>query len=735
MRRIREELDHLQESLSAKDVRLDEREEQLNALAARLDAKGRELATLNDLINQERQKLQAKDAELRKQEGFVSRARDLEEALRNREASLTLRERAMRRTLEALKRQARELEQQQRELRRSALRNHPAIAMRALTTPATWRIPLVVAVAVLAAAGVYSAIPASYRVHATWARTDGGPLPVDAVRKVFTNAVTAVKPPPAPRAAIPTNAPAASWTADKATQGVSLEFAARDPVAAGRTVNTCGQASLAVLERSDAADAPTADDVERLRQQREQLRQALGRTQVPVEPANTTTTPSAGSVEAMITRVDELAASRQTIRTQLAATRAKLATIATRPADADIEIAPAVRSEAHAADAELTQARRRLKDQQETVRALLASAFAAAEPSIGEARRAIDELLTNTNTYRQNPPDAEAGGELDALHDEAAKAKDRLDAFANNWSAARAALKQAPDPVAAQRTIETTVKEYVAASAAETASLERRIQAIGETGSQITKRLVVRAGLTKSLRRLTEAHRDLVDRIDNVTAAANFRLEAAIQTATGAGETISARVGVIDADLRERFGSRAKQDRERQVAELHQEEQTLTAKAADLTDSLVPAQQALQELTRRWLVSLARTGQRQAAERERNRLRDELAQVDERLEAIRVAAAAKVIPVRFIPASYSPQPINRGTRLGWSVLAALIASGLGLLLADPGLRASVRDGTTRAFGILTHRKSRSNGTIEVPEANGRNPQPPVSASTPNGEPK
>ena len=45
------------------------------------------------------------------------------------------------------------------------------------------------------------------------------------------------------------------------------------------------------------------------------------------------------------------------------------------------------------------------------------------------------------------------------------------------------------------------------------ASLERRVQAIGEGGAQITKRLVIRAALVKGLRRVADAHRELIGRI------------------------------------------------------------------------------------------------------------------------------------------------------------------------------------------------------------------------------
>jgi chromosome segregation ATPase len=730
MRRIREELDLLQESLSAKDVRLGEREGQLNALAARLDVKARELATLNELINKERGKLQAKEAELRKQEGFVSRARDLEEALRKREASLTLRERAMRRTLEALKRQARELDDQRRELRRSALRSHPALAMQPLPPPGAWRLPVVMVLAVAAAAGVYAAIRPVYLVQAAWERPDGGTLTIDTVRNALSDPrVKSQIPAGRPEVAGLTSPPGAAWSADQHNHSIRVACRTRDPLDANRVLNACGQASLTALNRSPVPD-PSADEAARLTESRRKLRRELAEVTIPPAAPTTGTAPSAGSVEALLTRVDELAASRQTVKTQLASVRAKLAAVSTRPIDSDAAIPEAVRSEAHTADPELSQARRRLKDQQETVRSLLASALTAAQPRLGEMRRALEELISDTTTQRQNPPDPEAGAELDAIQADAAKAKDRLEAFTKVWSEAAAGLKQAADPLAVQRTIETSVKEYVAASSADTASLERGVRAIGEAGSQITKRLVVRAALMKTLRRVTEAHRELAARLDDATAAASFRLEVAMQAAGGASETIAARLNVIDANLRERFASQAKQARQRDLEQLRQQEQTLAAKAAELTDSLVPAQGALQELTRRWAGSLERIEKRQEAYARRNRLQDELTRIDERLTALREAAARKPAIVRFVSASFSPEPVNRSARIAWSALAALLVLGIGSVVAIPALMARLRWAAITAASWLTFRKGGAPPPVVPSERNGRSPQPP----TTNGRP-
>jgi len=725
MRRIRDELDRLQESLSEKDVRLGERERQLNALAATLEARQRELATLNDLIQREREKLQAKEAELRKQEGFVSRARDLEEALRRREASLTLRERAMRRTLEALKRQGRDLDQQRRELRRSVLRNHPAITMQALAEPATWRIPLVLAVAVLAAAAVYVVIPPMYRVQAAWERTDDGALDIEAVRKAVASAGAADGRP----AAFPTTAPSARWTADGRNRRVLLEFATQDPAGAGRSLNARGQESLNVLGKGEAAGRATADEAARLAKRRGELLRELERLRAAEQPATTTTAPSAEALDAMAKRASELAATRKTVLAQLADVRSKLAEATTHPAPVAVEIPEAERSAAQADDVELAQARRRLKEQDETIRALLADAFSAAEPTLGEMRRALSELVTIAETQRQNPPDAEAASELDTIREEAAQAGDRLEAFGKGWAAARTALKQSPDVLAEQRAIEASVKEYAAASAAGLASLERRTQAIGEAGAQITKRLVVRAALMKSLRRIAEAHRELISRLGRATLDSNFRLQAAVQSAAAAVDTINARIGVIDAALRDRIVSRARQDRQRTAADLRQEEKTLAARAAELTDSLIPLQESIAAAARQWAAFVVRAAQQQEARREQDRLRDELARVGERLDALRGAAVGHAPAVRFVPASYSPRPINGMERIGWSLLAGLVVLAVGLIVASPSLMAWI---WSRAAARLADRRRREPGAARLPPADARDSTPPAPGAPDGG---
>ncbi len=719
MRRIRDELDRLQESLSAKDIRLGEREKQLDALAATLEARQRELTTLNDLIQREREKLQAKEAELRKQEGFVSRARDLEEALRRREASLTLRERAMRRTLEALKRQGRELDQQRRELRRSVLRNHPAITMQALAKPATWRIPLVLAVAVLAAAAVYMVIPATYRVEAAWERTDDGVLDAEAVRRAVASARVA----DGRAAAFPTSAPSARWTVDGRNRRVLLEFATRDPVGAGRSLNARGQESVHVLGEGEAAGRAAGDEAARLRKRRAELLQELERMRVAGQPATTATAPSAESLDVMTKRANELAATRKAVLAQLADVRAKLAGATTQPAPAAVEIPDSERSAAQADDVELGQARRRLKEQDEAIRALLADAFSAAEPTLGEMRRALNELVTVAGTQGQSPPDAEAASELDTIRDEAAQARDRLEAFGKTWTAARTALKQSPDSLAGQRAIEASVKEYAAASAAGIAQLERRVQAIGEAGSQITKRLVVRAALMKSLRRVAEAHRELMSRLGRATLESNFRLRAAVESAAAAVDTINARISVIDAALRDRIASRARQDRQRTAADLRQEEQRLAAKAAELTDSLTPLQESIAAAARQWAALVARAAQQQEARREQDRVREELARVGERLDALREAAAGRAPAVRFIPASYSPRPINWMERIGWSSLAGLVVLAIGLIVASPALMAWI---WSRAAARLPGRRRREPGASPVPPVDARDSAPPPS---------
>ncbi len=697
MRRIREELDRLQGSLAEEGGRLQDREAQLSDLAARLDARQKELAALGEQIARERRELEQQREDLQKQADVVARAQELERVIQLREQSLAERERAMRRTLEELKRQGRDLERQRREHRRSLLREHPAIAPPVVERGGSWRGPAVVAVAVLTAVIVYAAIRPTYLVQAAWERTDGGALAVEAVRRGLSD--------PAVRAAV--GLPAGGlppwlkegrdtrWSAvrQSGVERVLVEYRAGDPQAAVRELNAWGAASPAAIERvaeaGRAAPRP-ADEVARLLKQRDELR----RRWAAAAPRGTTSAsapasaPSAASVEALLTRLDELVVTWQTAKAEHAAVQTRLAALTTRPTAA-AAIPESVRAEAYAADPELVRARRRLKEQQSIVRSLLGNAFAEAPPRFGELRRALDELVAAADTHRRTPPDPEAAAELEAIRDGAARMKERLEAFVARWSAAANAFKEASDPVAEQRKVEALAKDHLAASPAELAAIEQRVQAVGDGGAQLTKRLVVRSSLARVLQRVQTAQQDLTAHLNSVVVASSFRLETAVRAATGAAETVAGRTASIDAGLAERSLVGEKENRQREIDELRRQEQPLAAKVADAADAIVPAEAALREVTRRWIASLQAEEQVAAAERERSRLRDEIMAIDERLVAAR-EAAARVPPIRFVPASYAPRAINHSVRAAWSLSTAVEVLVAGLLLTSAPTRARFR---------------------------------------------
>ncbi len=699
--RIRDELDRLQDSLAQKEAHLDQREAQLNAAAAQLEARGRELAAYAQRLAQQRAQIEAERGDVLSQRSVIAQAQELERTLKLREASLCERERTMRRVLEKLKRQGRVLRRQRREHRRAVLNALPALTNRAPPAKASWRPAGVVAVATLVGLAVFALVPPVYSVRAEWERPDGSGLPIERVRAALAD--------PAVRAsAAPLLDPRTTWTPGRGPHTAIAEHRTRYPLETVRQVNEAALASLPALRRSLAPQSSHGEEVARLTTRRNELERELATATRPGSTAPTTL-PAAGAVNILLARVDELAAQRQATQAEWQDVRARLAEAATRPAEADVVVPAEDRDRAQAADVELTQARRRWQENQEAVRSLLAEALRAAEPRFAAARRAIDEFVEAVESNRQSPPDPEAADELRAIQDEATKWRDRLAAMAAFWATARATTQPASDAIPRQRKLESAAQEYMAAADAQLKALEDRVQAIGEGGSQITKRVVVRSSLKKSLRQLSESHRELAARIKAVIAGSggNFRLEAALRGAAGAGETIAARTAAIDARLIQQYREQARQEHEQRVNDLQRREQELAAKVSELTDAVVPAQAALQKLTRRWVASLADADRVLRAGLRRERLREERADVEARLEALRREAAAQAVEVRFTPACVDPRPINQRSRLTWALVTAAEVLVLGLLLTAPGTRARL----TRLAGALRTRR----GTPTAPK--------------------
>lgn len=684
MRRIREELDALQASLTNKDARLHEKEESLHAASIALESKQKELAIAAEQLAGQRAELDRKQAEVEKQESFVARARELERTLQLRETSLVDRERAMRRTLQELKRQAHDLERQRREHRRVVLKDHPAVSPRPVERRPSWRIPAVVLAAALAGLLVFAFVRPAYRVQMAWEHSRGGVLSLDVVRDAFVRgtAHSGIE----SLAAIVADNRDTRWWQDS-PQRVTLECRTRDPAALSRSLNTIGADLTAALAASGLPVTRPAGEIARLAQRRDELRAelSLASTRAAVEPP-ASEVPTLASVEAMLARVDELASARRTAKAELAAIRSALTEVATRPVQADPAVVESLRTAAQTKDAILTQARRRLREQQEAVRSLLRDATGGVPPAINRCTRALEEMLTGVAAAMQSPPDEAAADELAAIRAEGIQLKEGLAGLSKAVHATANALQETADPLAEQQKIEAVVKEYAAASETRLASLARRVQAIGEGGVQITKRLVVRAALAKDQRQVGDSHREVMERAKMTVAAANFRLEAAVRAAAGAHETIAARTAVIDSALAGEASARAAQERDRRTKELQPQEQALAARVSELTDALIPAEAALQELTRRLVRTLDLRERRYDAEQRRLATREEIARIETRLAALQ-EPATPAPDVRFVSASYSPTPANQGVRIAWGLLTFVEILVVGLLAGNAAIRA------------------------------------------------
>jgi len=685
VQRIRGELDRLQESLSAREDRLALRRKELDALAAELAARQavlaereKQLNALADRVAREKRDVQRRLEELEKQEGFVARAADLERALAQREASLTQREQAMRRTLEEIREQGRALERQRRELSRQAGRTRAIPA----APPHRWRVVALGVTAVLAGGAAYELAPSRYAVQAAWVRMDGSAAEVESIRGHAAAAMTAAGSGLRPEALI--------WWLDGRSGRVLVQAESRDPAQTAADINAWGP----IVARASSAAALTttraADELRELETRREALRRGLA-SAAPSRPSSSrAAAPSSNEVEAMWAKADALAKARRSVAERLGATRNELSRLA-RPADQErITIPQAVRDSACAADAEWTQARRRCKEQHEIIRAAVRDGFAAASRRLVECRQALDALAAAAASHAQEPPDAQAGEQLESIRMEAVALKGRVEAIGRRLAGDVDGLISAEDPVAAHRAIEPVIREFATDSAGAVAALERRVREIGEAGAQLTKRLVVRAALMKNVQAVLAAHRQAVASLESLTTGGNFRLDAAVQKALGAAETIRARAEVIEATLRAQQAEQARQERQRRIEELRREEQELAARLAEQTETVVAAQETMQQTIRRWAASLEQERQRQEAERRRHEILDELVAVEQRIGRLGEKAAAPGPGLRFEPAWYRPQPVNTATRAALSVACGLFVFAAGLLLTDARARGRIR---------------------------------------------
>ncbi|MBN1491714.1 MAG: hypothetical protein JXA69_17510, partial [Phycisphaerae bacterium] len=418
-----------------------------------------------------------------------------EQALERREAELAKREETVRERIADLARAEQELEDHRHRLA-AALPPPPATPEPALAPspktppPATARrsVPLVLgaAIAVVAATLTYTAIAPTYDVRSEWQRTDGAPLPIEVMRDI------ALASQASPEDGF--DVQGVRWIQDETTATVVATFRTRDPVRFSTAINTRAHAALPAIAEALFPDAPAADTVATLMRQRDALRDELAA--LPPTDTSAEATVARDELDRLLADMNELAAAREATSQELARVQTAKTAIeqpASRPTTANAGITPDEREQAFAADRELSQASQRLTAELTAIRAHLNEAITAARPKLGEARRGLDAFLQETRTQREAPPDTSAETELDAIGAEANRLAGQIATLDETLAEAETELTRIADPTMTQRAIETAVKAYTAASGAAMASLTQRVQALGDGGEQLTKRLVARS--------------------------------------------------------------------------------------------------------------------------------------------------------------------------------------------------------------------------------------------------
>jgi len=735
LQRIRQELDHLQDSLWQKDKRLAQREKDLRALAQQLEARGRELDAAARRLAEDRRRLEAQQNELRRQERFVDQAHNLEQILARREALLTDRERTMRQTMEELKRQGRDLERQRKELLAGGASLHGTMAAWKAAEQTAKRLLVVIALSTLAAVAVHTAIRPTYLVEAAWRRTDGRKLAADTVRNALADPSllkqTATR--PAGRTPPPAEIREAILRFGEGTGELCAAWHTRQPQALAAAVNALGPATARAIGPipGDGRSRGPSDEA-RLLERRDALLRKIEAIPPATRPAATQPAPPTTWLPALARQAQQLTASRRAAKEELEGVRIQLARVqraTTQPDGAPADtasISEDIRQAALAADAEYSRASRRLAGQYETVRALLKPAFAAAQTSLVEVQQALGELTTAISSALRDPPDEGAAAELDAMANETARFVEQARTFEKTWVALARDIETAEDPLAKQAATEAAVREFIRSCDLAVTSLDQKTRALGEGGRQITKRLVVRSALTRTLARLEQARRSLTGRLEAATRQGSFRLEAAVRAALGLREAMRARAGQIDADLRARTTEQMRQSRERQIAELHRREQTLRIHIDELTDSLAEIQTGMQEQFARWTDSIAVMERQLDEDRRRQQLAAELAAIDRNLDSLRSSARDDGGPVQFVPASYAPRPVNQPLRLLCSFLAAAAVLAISTCVAYPRVRSRLRVTASAVYGSVRRGRSATSDTMPAtsPVPNNSQGKPP-----------
>lgn len=175
-----------------------------------------------------------------------------------------------------------------------------------------------------------------------------------------------------------------------------------------------------------------------------------------------------------------------------------------------------------------------------------------------------------------------------------------IDESLGNWSQAltelesvwkqQQALLEAPDsadPLAIQPELEKSSRAFIQAGTGSSAAITRAIDAIGEGQDQTTKRLVLRNALTKQFAPVAAAQQSVSSAVRAVILSENIELTAIVQRLDALRRQIQQRRIQLAATLRQEKLTSLQNQRSTQAAQLRQEQQTLTARAAGIDAQLL----------------------------------------------------------------------------------------------------------------------------------------------------